>query len=144
MLPALEGDGQLAQLGHAGTEFGTELFLEPFLGHGAGGHRGRRQAGRGTAAAARIAQIHDRRLDEQFTNYTRGDGSPWRLSLRDIYARRAGLEVAYNPNDCIERRWGATPQTPDYATCRRQAPAEQRARMEEYRPWFQEARRPPR
>ncbi|MBV5275289.1 MAG: hypothetical protein JZU52_17140 [Lamprocystis purpurea] len=97
-----------------------------------------------SGAAARIAQIHDRRLDEQFTNYTRGDGSPWRLSLRDIYARRAGLEVAYNPNDCIERRWGATPQTPDYATCRRQAPAEQRARMEEYRPWFQEARRPPR
>jgi hypothetical protein len=76
--------------------------------------------------------------------YTRSDDSSWRLSLADIYARRPGLEIGYNPNDCVERRWGATPGDPDYATCRRQAPAEQRARMQEYRPWFQEARRPPR
>jgi hypothetical protein len=97
-----------------------------------------------TSAAARIERQHEQRLDQQMIGYNRSDGSPWRLSLRDIYARRAGLEVAYNPNDCIERRWGASPQIPDYATCRRQAPADQRARMEEYRPWFHEARRPPR
>jgi hypothetical protein len=96
------------------------------------------------AAAARIERLHARRLQESAVSYTRSDGSPWRLSLVDIYARRSGLEVAYNPNDCVERRWGASPATDDYATCRRQAPAEQRARMEEYRPWFREARRPPR
>jgi len=95
-------------------------------------------------AAARIEQLHGRRMDERFVSYTRSDGSPWRLSLRDLYARRDGLEVAYNPNDCVERRWGASPETADYATCRRQAPSDQRARMEEYRPWFREARRPPR
>lgn len=102
--------------------------------------RGENPAG----AAARLERIHARRIQERFVSYTRSDGSPWRLSLADIYDRRAGLEVGYNPNDCVERRWGASPGTPDYATCRRQAPAEQRKRMEEYRPWFREARRPPR
>ena len=52
--------------------------------------------------------------------------------------------MAYNPNDCVEIRWGATPKTPDYATCTRHAPEEQRARMQEYRSWFREAKRPPR
>ncbi|MFZ1576293.1 MAG: hypothetical protein WAT36_13865 [Chromatiaceae bacterium] len=101
--------------------------------------------GEGPAAAApRIERLHARRIQERFVGYTRSDGSPWRLSLADLYARRAGLEVGYNPNDCVERRWGASPGTQDYATCRRQAPAEQGKRMEEYRPWFREARRPPR
>lgn len=95
-------------------------------------------------AAARIEQLHARRIREKFISYTRSDGSTFRLSLADIYARRPGLEIAYNPNDCVERRWGATPATPDYATCRRQAPPEQRKRMDEYRPWFREAKRPPR
>jgi len=95
-------------------------------------------------AAARIERLQAVRQDQQFVTYIRSDGTPQRLSLRDIYARRAGLEVAYNPNDCIERRWGASPETTDYASCRRQAPADQRARMEQYRPWFREARRPPR
>ncbi len=96
------------------------------------------------AAAARIDALHARRLGERFITYTRSDGSPWRLSLGEIYQRRAGLEVAYNPNDCVERRWGAAPGSPDYATCRRQAPAAQRQLMEEYRPWFRDTRRPPR
>ncbi|MDD2320933.1 MAG: hypothetical protein PHO83_12890, partial [Geobacteraceae bacterium] len=76
--------------------------------------------------------------------YTRSDGSSWRLSLADIYARRPGLEIAYNPNDCVERRWGAAPGMPDFVTCRRRSPVGQRQKMEMYRPWFHEARRPPR
>jgi hypothetical protein len=44
----------------------------------------------------------------------------------------------------VERRWGASPDTSDYITCRRQAPADQRARMQEYRPWFRDTTRPPR
>ncbi len=96
-------------------------------------------------AAARIERLHEQRLDEQFVTYTRSDGSPWRLSLRDIVEdRRERFEVAYNPNDCVERRWGASPETPDYATCRRQAPADQQARMAEYRTWFRDTVRPPR
>ncbi|MHC1698035.1 MAG: hypothetical protein AB9919_08290, partial [Geobacteraceae bacterium] len=96
------------------------------------------------AAAKHIERLHVRRSRERFVTYTRSDGTPWRLSLAEIYARRPGLEIAYNPNDCVERRWGAAPGTPDFATCRRRSPAEQRERMEKYRPWFREARRPPR
>lgn len=96
------------------------------------------------AAAARIAQLHARRLDERAISYSRSDGSPWRLTLRDLYDRREALEIAYNPNDCIERRWGATPETPDGASCRRQAPQDQLARMQEYRSWFRTSVRPPR
>jgi hypothetical protein len=96
------------------------------------------------SAMARIERLHARRLGERSITYSRSDGSPWRLSLADLYARRAAFEVAYNPNDCVELRWGSTTGTPEAATCRRQAPSEQRARMEEYRHWFREARRPPR
>ena len=99
---------------------------------------------RAEAAAARIERLHAQRLRESFITYTRSDGSPWKLSLAEIYARRPGLEIAYNPNDCVERRWGAAPAMPDFGTCGRQAPAVQRTLMEEYRPWFREARRPPR
>ena len=55
MVPALERDGQLAQLRHAGAEFGAVLLRQPLLGHGACRHRGRRQAGGRPAAAARVA-----------------------------------------------------------------------------------------
>lgn len=96
------------------------------------------------AAAKNIERLHARRSQERFVTYTRSDGTTWRLSLAEIYARRPGLEIAYNPNDCVERRWGAAPGTSDFATCRRRAPAEQRERMEKYRPWFRETRRPPR
>lgn len=95
-------------------------------------------------AAGRIERLHAQSLRDRFVTYSRSDGSPWTLSLGEIYGRRAGLEIAYNPNDCVERRWGSAPGAPDYDTCRRQAPAAQRARMEEYRAWFREARRPPR
>lgn len=95
-------------------------------------------------AAARIERLHNETLKERYITYTRSDGSPWRLSLGDIYQRRSGLEIAYNPNDCVECRWGAAKGAPDFATCGRHAPAEQRRRMEEYRPWFHETRWPSR
>jgi hypothetical protein len=95
-------------------------------------------------AADRIERLNRRVLGERFISYNRSDGSAWRLSLRDIYDRRNALEVAYNPNDCVEKRWGASPGTPEYSTCRRQAPSDQRTRMDEYRSWFRDTQRPPR
>ena len=62
----------------------------------------------------------------------------------EIYQRMLALEIAYNPNDCVERRWGEAPGTPEYGMCRRRSPAEQQERMEEYRLWFREGRWPPR
>ncbi len=68
--------------------------------------------------------------------YTRSDGSSWTLSLKDVVDREAALEMAYNPNDCVELRWGALPGSEEASTCKRHAPAAQRAKMTEYRAWF--------
>ena len=70
--------------------------------------------------------------------YTRSDGSPWTLSLKDVIDRAADLEMAYNPNDCVELRWGAPDKSDEASTCKRHAPAAQRAKMTEYRTWFRE------
>jgi hypothetical protein len=76
--------------------------------------------------------------------YTRSDGSPWTLTVKDVIDRAGALEMAYNVNDCVELRWGAPTKSEEAATCRRYAPGAQRAKMTKYRPWFQERRRPPR
>jgi hypothetical protein len=77
-------------------------------------------------------------------SYTRSDGSAWTLALKDVLDRAADLEMAYNLNDCVERRWGASEKSEEASTCKRQAPAAQRAKMTQYRAWFHERRRPPR
>jgi hypothetical protein len=77
-------------------------------------------------------------------SYTRSDGSAWTLALKDMMDRAAALEMAYNPNDCVELRWGAAEKSEEAATCRRRAPLGQRAKMTDYRAWFHERRRPPR
>lgn len=95
-------------------------------------------------ARAAVEALHATRARERTITYTRSDGSPWTLSIAELLARRDRLEVAYHPNDCVEVRWGAGEETPEYATCRRRAPAADRARMEAQRAWFREGRRPPR
>lgn len=95
-------------------------------------------------ARTEIEQYHARRAQEHSIRYTRTDGSPWELSIAEVLARKPDYEMAYNPNDCVEIRWGAQPGTEEYSTCRRRAPADQRAKMEQYRVWFSEVRRPAR
>jgi hypothetical protein len=77
-------------------------------------------------------------------SYTRSDGSPWTLTLKEVADRATDLEMGYNLNDCVELRWGAPDNSAEAATCKRHAPRLQRAKMTEYRPWFHERRRPPR
>jgi len=78
-------------------------------------------------------------------SYTRTDGSQWTLTLDDVLDRMPALEMAYNVNDCAELRWGAPESSEEASTCKRRAPASQRAKMAgEYRAWFSERRRPPR
>jgi hypothetical protein len=77
-------------------------------------------------------------------SYSRSDGSPWTLALKDVLDRAGALEMAYNPNDCVELRWGAPEKSDEASTCRRHASSGQRGKMTEYRPWFHERRRPPR
>jgi len=72
-------------------------------------------------------------------SYTRSDGSQWTLSLQNIIERAGDFEMAYNPNDCVELRWGAAENSEEAATCKRHAPRAQRAKMSsEYRTWFHE------
>ena len=62
-------------------------------------------------------------------SYTRSDGSQWTLSLKDVVDRAANFEMAYNPNDCVELRWGAPESSEEASTCKRHAPQAQRAKM---------------
>ena len=72
-------------------------------------------------------------------SYTRSDGSQWTLSLKEVVDRAAQFEMAYNPNDCVEVRWGAPENSEEASTCKRHAPQAQRAKMSsEYRGWFRE------
>lgn len=95
-----------------------------------------------------IKEELEKQLDMDFQqkqiSYVRSDGSRWPLSLADIYTRKTRLEMAYNPNDCPEIRWGASKGTDEYQTCVKQAPTEQKTRMESYRHWFHEGKRPSR
>jgi hypothetical protein len=77
-------------------------------------------------------------------SYTRSDGSPWTLSIKDVADRMTDLEMAYNPNDCVELRWGAPEKSEEASTCKKHAPSTQRVKMTKYRAWFHERRRPPR
>jgi len=91
-----------------------------------------------------IAKLHGSLVGTKVVTYTRTDGTPFKVTVADLLARRANLEMAYNPNDCVEVRWGAAEGTPEYAPCARHAPADQRAKMAEVRSWFHDAKRPPR
>jgi hypothetical protein len=93
-----------------------------------------------TQLEARLArELHARKF-----KYVRTDGTEWELTLQDVVDREAGLEMAYNPNECVESRWGAPPESDEASTCRDHAPAAQLAKMTGYRGWFHERRRPPR
>ena len=91
-----------------------------------------------------IEQLHDKLIAEKKIQYIRSNGEPWELSVADILARQSAFEMGYNPNDCVEVRWGAEAGTEEYASCRRHAPAAQIKQMTAVREWFREAKRPAR
>ena len=93
---------------------------------------------------AELQSVLASELSARKFSYTRSDGSAWMLALKDVFDRAAALEMAYNPNDCVELRWGAPDKSDEASTCRRYAPQAQRAKMTSYRAWFRERRRPPR
>ncbi|MEM7135356.1 MAG: NlpC/P60 family protein [Myxococcota bacterium] len=92
--------------------------------------------------AAEVQAVLDAELGKRTFEYTRSDGTPWQLSLADVVARSEAMEMAYNPNDCVEVRWGAPEDSEEAATCSRRAPADQQARMRTYRNWFATRQRP--
>jgi hypothetical protein len=94
--------------------------------------------------ADELRKAHAQRVRERGIEYKRSDGSTFKLTVDDLLARKTALEIAYNPNDCVETRWGAAPGSPEAATCARHVPPDQQARMAEVRAWFHDAKRPPR
>ncbi|HEX5661225.1 MAG TPA: NlpC/P60 family protein [Polyangiales bacterium] len=98
----------------------------------------------GSPELTQVDKLLEDQLAQRKFKYTRTDGSPWELSLADVVARVPSLETAYNPNDCIESRWGAKEGSPERAPCTMTAPPEQRAALEKYRPWFHDRKRPAR
>jgi hypothetical protein len=93
---------------------------------------------------AELQSVLGSELSARKFSYPRSDGTVWTLALKDVLDRAGALEMAYNVNDCVELRWGASEKSDEASTCKRFAPGAQRAKMVKYRPWFHERRRPPR
>jgi hypothetical protein len=93
-----------------------------------------------TELAARLM----RELRERKFKYVRSDGTDFELALQDVVDRETSLEMAYNPNDCVEARWGAPAGSDEVLPCKGHAPAAQVTKMTGYRSWFHERKRPPR
>jgi len=94
------------------------------------------------AAVEQAREALRTQLEKRSFVYTRSDGSTWKLSLSDLVARMKAMEVAYNPNDCVEVRWGAPEGSKERASCKRRASQEQQSRMQKYRKWFADRTRP--
>ena len=91
-----------------------------------------------------IEQLHDKLITEKKIQYIRSNGVSQELSVADVLARKPAFEMGYNPNDCVEVRWGAEAETEEYASCQRHAPAAQIKQMTAVREWFRDAKRPSR
>ncbi|MFA6404170.1 MAG: hypothetical protein WCX31_21480 [Salinivirgaceae bacterium] len=90
-----------------------------------------------------LQALLDQKVVELSISYSRSDGSEQKLTLAEIIKRRDAFEMAYNPNDGIEIRWGAPENSEERSTCRRQAPANQKKTMENVRKWFTKRLHPP-
>lgn len=91
----------------------------------------------------KLQALLDEKVSALTISYTRSDGSSRELTLAEILKRRASFEMAYNPNDCIEIRWGAPENSDERATCHRHAPPNQQNTMQSVRKWFIQRLHPP-
>ncbi len=100
-----------------------------------------------TLAASEIIEMLneflDRETSSQNITYINSGGIPTTLSLKEIIGRKEAFEMAYNPNDCVETRWGAAENSVEKALCKRRAPQHQTLRMQNIRKWFAQRLHPP-
>jgi hypothetical protein len=97
-------------------------------------------------ALARVRAFRQQLLaDPRYAiTYTGSDGATVTLNLAQLFERSDALQVAYNPNDCPEVRWGAPDGSDEAKPCGKRAPEDQVKKMEAYRAWFAKRQRPPR
>jgi hypothetical protein len=95
-------------------------------------------------AAQQLRGELETELANRSFSYTKSNGEPQKLTLKDVLSRSEALEVAYDANDCPELRWGAPKGSAELASCVRRAPQDQRERMLRYKAWFHARTRPAR
>jgi hypothetical protein len=91
----------------------------------------------------KLQTVMDQKVSELSVGYTRSDGSLQKLTLEELLKRRDAFEMAYNPNDGIEIRWGAPENSKERSTCHRHVSAQQLDRMNSVRTWFHKRLHPP-
>jgi hypothetical protein len=91
----------------------------------------------------KLQAILDQKVSELSISYTRTNGSLQNLTIGEILRRKDAFEMAYNPNDGIEIRWGAPENSDERATCHRHAPSNQLEKMRSVRIWFNKRLHPP-
>jgi hypothetical protein len=91
----------------------------------------------------KLLSVLEKKVSELSVTYTGSDGSPVKLSVGEVLKRRDAFEMAYNPNDCIETRWGAPDNSAEKAKCHRHAPSSQFEKMRSVRTWFNKRLHPP-
>ena len=94
-------------------------------------------------AKKKLQALLDEKASELVIIYTSTDGSQKKLTIAEILQRRAAFEMAYNPNDGIEIRWGAPENSDERAKCHRHSPAKQLETMRAVRVWFSKRLHPP-
>jgi len=85
----------------------------------------------------------DQKVSELSISYTRSDGSLQKLTIAEIIKRRDSFEMAYNPNDGIEIRWGAPENSEEFSTCHRHSSSKQLETLRSVRTWFHKRMHPP-
>ncbi len=90
-----------------------------------------------------LQKILDKKTFELTISYTRSNGTMQELTVAEILNRREAFEVAYNPNDGAEIRWGAPLGSDERSSCKRQAPVNQQKTMQVVRKWFSKRLHPP-
>jgi hypothetical protein len=90
-----------------------------------------------------LQQLFDHITSELSISYTRSDGTMQKLTVAEILKRRDAFEMAYNPNDGPEIRWGAPENSEERAACKRHAPASQLEKMRSVSTWFSKRLHPP-
>lgn len=91
----------------------------------------------------KLQTILHQKVSKLSVSYTRTNGSLQKLTIGEILKRKDAFEMAYNPNDGIEIRWGAPENSDERATCHRRAPSNQLEKMHSVRKWFNKRLHPP-
>jgi len=91
----------------------------------------------------KLRKVLEEKVSELSVSYIRTNGSLQKLTVGEILSRRDAFEMAYNPNDGIEIRWGAPENSAERSTCLRRAPASQLEKMRSVRTWFSKRLHPP-